>query len=450
VFKINVIRSRPLAGLLAVAAILALAVSWLAPAFTPMASALQITTRSLTLSSAQPSATGVTYSYAFSLPSNANVQAMRFQACTTAVGGTGGCLAPAGLNINQGSQQGANTFSSTTTFTRDATGNTGFCDPANNVLCIKRTQATPETGAKTIAWNTQTNPSTANTAFFIRMTTYSDVAWVSSVDTGTVASAVVQTLQVSANVAEVLNFCVGSTAIDNATADPTNSGNHDCPEISGTAVNIGTLDPGSVSISPVGTNGGNGTNGIAMLRTNAANGATVAYRAVQAGTGSVHLGTLRLSGATCVASGTGTGSGGTPPAASGPYTDGCIDAAGATQNPFAAGTEQFGMTIAGVNCGSTTSYTCNFSAGNTDLAPTSNYIGNAYTQGTSGTYGSSIAKGYAWDESGSAVTIASSTASPIKQVDDEALIMHFAATPTITTPFGSYSVQADFIAIPGY
>jgi hypothetical protein len=439
----TLLMARPFARVLYPAILLVFFASWLLPAFTPSASAAQITARSLTLSSAVPSDTGVVYSYAFSLPSSANVQSIQFQSCTTAVGT---CVAPTTQNINQGSQQGTNGFTSTTAFTRDAVG-AGACTAANNVLCVKRTQATSETGAKTLAWNTQTNPATANTAFYVRITTYSDTAWGSAVDAGTVAAAIVQTLQVQANVAEILNFCVGSTAVTDATTDPTNSGNHDCPEISGTSVNIGTLDPSIVNISPVSTNGGNSTNGIAMLRTNAENGATVSYRAVQASSGTNHLGTLRLSGATCsAASGTGTGSGGTPPAASGPYTDGCIDAAGATQNVFAAGTEQFGMTIAGVNCGSTTSYPCVYASGTNNLQQQANYIGG--TNAT--TYGASAAKGFAWDESGAANTIASSVSSTIKQVDDEALILAFAATPTITTPFGSYSVQADFIAVPGF
>jgi len=361
----------------------------------------------------------------------------------------GSCGTVNGININQGTQQGTNGFTSTTAFTRDATGG-GGCAPGNQTLCIKRTQATNETGAKTIAWNTQTNPDSSYISahngsgdFYIKITTYSDTAWATSVDSGTVAAAVVQSLQVAANVAEILQFCVGNTTI---TEDSASAG-IDCSAISGTSVNIGTLDPSVVNISPVSTNGGNGTNGIAMLRTNAANGATVAYRAIPAGTGSNHLGTLRLSGATCSASaGTGTGSGGTPPAASGPYTDGCIDAAGTSQNSFSAGVEQFGMTISGVNCQSTTSYPCAYASGTNNLQQQSNYIGGANAT----TFGASAAKGFAWDESGGSQIIASSTASTIKQVDDEALILNFAATPTITTPFGSYTVQADFIAVPSY
>jgi hypothetical protein len=54
------------------------------------------------------------------------------------------------------------------------------------------------------------------------------------------------------------------------------------------------------------------------------------------------------------------------------------------------------------------------------------------------------------DESGTAGPIASSAGSTVKQIDDEALILKFAAHPLITTPFGTYQAQADFIAVSTY
>jgi hypothetical protein len=301
-------------------------------------------------------------------------------------------------------------------------------------LCINRTQPANESaGAKTISWSSQTNPTTNNSAFYIGVYTYSDASFTGtdSLDSGTVASAVVQTLTVSANVAESLQFCVGSTTVDDDVATVAT----DCSGVSGTSLNLGTLDSSQINISPWSTDGGDGNNGVAMIRTNAANGATVSYDAVQAGTGTNHLGTLRLSGASCNA---GTVS-----------TDGCIDAA-PTQTVFTAGQENFGMTVAGVNCSGNGgfSYSCDFSTGATDLAPQSGYIGKAYTQGVTGQFGTD--NGFAWVEGGTSTVIASSASSPIKQIDDEALILSFAATPAITTPFGAYSVQADFVATPSF
>jgi hypothetical protein len=108
------------------------------------------------------------------------------------------------------------------------------------------------------------------------------------------------------------------------------------------------------------------------------------------------------------------------------------------------------MTIAGINCGSTSAYSCDFSTGTTNLVRNAEYDGNGGNtyvadsdQVTSGT----TSAGYAWEANpATTTTIASSTGSTVKVVDDEALVLKFAALSGITTPTGSYTVQADFIA----
>lgn len=423
------------------------------------ANAAQLTSRSLSITSGVPGGTSVKYSYTFTYVSSASaIQSIKFVACSTAIGTYGrasspslsGCTVPTGININQGSQDGSLTgsWTNTTSFTRDAAG-AGNCDPAaagasNNVLCVKRTQAAAESAAsKTITWNTQTNPSTANSSFYIGVYLYSDTGWATPTDSGTVASAVVQTLTVNAAVAEVLNFCIGSTTVDDATTSIAS----DCGTVGGTSVNLGTLDTGHVNITPVSTNctpSDCGKNGVAMLRTNAVNGATVSYDAIQATSGSQHLGTLRITGANCTA--------GFPVT-----TDQCFDT-NTTQATLPSGTERFGLTVAGVNCGSATSYTCTFSSGTYNLVRDTAYDGggsNTYNgTGNSTDFDQNVTgtstNGYAWQESGTATLLASSTSSTTKVVDDEALILKFAATPSITTPFGSYSVQSDYIAVATY
>jgi hypothetical protein len=418
--------------ILAISQVLLLAVVALLPLVLGKAEAAQITSRSVTISSGVPSATGVTYTYGVTLPTAGTVQSVQFQACTTAVGT---CTGPTTQNVNQGSEASRSGWSGATAFTRDATGG-GSCTPANNVLCIKRTDATSESGAKTLGWNTQTNPSTANSTFFIRITTYSDTGWTTSVDTGTVASAVVQTLTVNAAVAEVLNFCVGSTTVNDATT----SAGADCTAVGGTALNIGTLDTSSTNVSPVNTNGGDNKNGVAMIRTNAASGATVSYDAIQQ-SGSNHQGALRISGATCTADAN----------PSTDNTDQCINSQGTTQGAFNATTdttEKFGMTVAAINCGSTSAYSCVFGSGTYHLTRAANYDGtggNSYPTDSGAVSGATNA-GYAWQESGGVVQIASSSS----VIDDETMILKFASHPMITTPFGLYAAQADFIAVPTY
>lgn len=432
--KIKIIRKSSLRRALHFAVALLVLVGGLTPLLiTRYASAAQLTSRSLTLSQAVPGATSQTYTYGFTTATTAAIQSIEFEACTTAVGT---CSGPTGLVINAGTEATRSGWTNATTFTRNATGG-GGCTPANNVLCLDRTQAANETaGARTLGWNSQTNPTTANSSFFVRITTYSDTGWTTTVDTGTVAAAVVQTLTVSAYVAEVLNFCVGATSVNDATT----SVGATCTNVTGTTVNIGVLDTATTNVSPVDTSlNGNDLNGVAMIRTNAFNGATISLEAIQQ-SGTNQLGTMRISGATCAASAT-------------DYTDQCIRAQGTTQSTFTPSSdERFGMTIAGINCGSTTSYTCTFASGTYNLVRDAAYDGNGAN--TFVTDENQVAGttngGYAWDDSGTSDPIASSTGSTVKVIDDEAMILKFAAYSAITTPFGTYSAQADYIAVATY
>lgn len=410
------------------------------------ASAAQLGTRSLTLESGKPSLTSVQYTFSFvlaTLSGTSDVEGIRIQACNTAVGtcnGTAGTDVPNVSGVTFVSQNG--NWQGATNFSVDGTG-ANDCTAGTRVICLKRTDTTNQTTstARVITLDGINNPSTANTTFFMRITTYDNNTWHSTsgdlqLDTGTVASAVVQTLTVNAAVAEILNFCVGATSVDNATSSIAS----DCTGVSGTSINIGTLDSSVTNVSPVSTNGGDSNNGVAMIRTNAVNGANVYYDAIQQ-SGTNHQGTLRISGASCNAGSV--------------NTDQCIDAQGASQSVFNATTdtsEKFGMTIAGINCGSTTSYSCVFATGTYNLVRDAAYDGNGgntFVSDTGGVSGNTNG-GYAWVEGGAATLMASSTGSTSKVIDDEAMVLKFASHPMITTPFGAYTAQADFIAVASY
>jgi hypothetical protein len=445
------------------AAALLLAVVALAPIWTPKeVDAAQITNRSVQISSGQPGATSVTYTFTFTLPSTSPVQGLKFVACDNAVstypGNTGSCTAPTGFSGAGGGFSGAafgsmfGTWQGATNFAVDPTG-ANDCVPSgtnHNILCATRTDATNQTTTShQISFTGIKNPTANNYAFYIGIYTYSTANYVApQTDFGATATAVTQALTTNAAVAEILNFCVGSTAIDDVSTVIT----PDCSTLSGTSVNLGTLDTSTINITPWTTNctaADCGMNAVAMVRSNAGNGTTVSYDAIQQ-SGTDHKGTLRISGATCDdPSGTGTPSGGI--VGTNDLTDPCINAAGSTQTVLNPGQEKFGMTIAGVNYGSTTSYSCQYTTtpagGDTcNLKPLSNYLG----KGGSGTEDYGTDNGFAWDETGTAVNIASSGTSTIKQIDDEALIIKYAATPQITTPFGPYQAQTDFIAVPVY
>ena len=434
----------------------------------------QIATRSLTLSSGVPGKTSVKFTFTFTLASTSDVQSLKFIACNapavyTYPGSTGSCVAPTGLDFSSAAFD-APSFSGwqgATNFVAGAGSVGSDCVAAANIICANRTDVTAQTAtARTIAFTGITNPSTANTAFYVGIYTYSDTAYTAGnlVDFGATASAVTQTLTTNAAVAEVLQFCIGATTVDDV--DNTVPGNliaNDCSGVSGTTVDIGTLDTSTVNVSPIATDGGNGNNGVAMVRSNAGNGVGIYYDAIQASTGTNHLGALRISGQTCNTIGDpGADSNGNT------FTDPCINSNGwnagtgnATQGLITAGTEDFGMTIAGVNSKGTSSYTCQYGdsaqsiavGNNCHLEPQTNYLGSGgvgtedyCATNTCNTTGN----GFAWDEDGSSTIIASSAGSSVKQVDDEALIVKFAATPEITTPFGRYGVQTDFTAVPTY
>jgi hypothetical protein len=404
------------------------------------ASANQVTSRSVLISSAQAAQTAVTYT--FGLVPGASpvqpIQSLKFQACTTALGA---CTAPHGLSFSSVGATG--TVAGWTTNTNFATGaGSNNCTASASIICASRTAASNETGAgvRTVAFTNLTNQdvnagncgSAVNCTFFVRMTTFSDTAYLTAVDTGTVASSTTQGLTVSATIQETLTFCIGATAINDGTTAPPA-----CASISGTSLSLGTLTSSNSSVSPVSAgNGGDSNNGIAELSTNAVNGAVITYDSIQQA-GTNHKGTLRVAGATCNA-GTVT-------------NDQCINAIGTTQATLTAGTEAYGMTIAAVNCPSAPAYTCTFAGGTYHLTRDTNYDGtggNSYPTDTNLVAGTTNA-GYAWDETGTSDTIASST-SPNGPVDREALILKFAATPNLVTPAGTYTALADFVATPTF
>ena len=110
------------------------------------------------------------------------------------------------------------------------------------------------------------------------------------------------------------------------------------------------------------------------------------------------------------------------------------------------------MTIAGVNCGLSTSYGCTFSTGVYNLVRNAQYDGigsNTYTAEASYQAGAptyTTSNGFAWDDTTAFSTIASSST----VVDHEALILKFAATAATSTPTGAYVASASYVAVPTF
>src|ERR1035437_2172256 len=387
----------------------------------------QLGTRSLTMTTAQPSIS-TTYKFTFTVVATGTVQSLKFQVCTTAVGtclGTAGTTVP---NVTSAAFAAQNNWQGAVNFAAAAGSND--CVASSTIICATRSSATVQTAtARDISFSGITNLSTVNTSFYARITTYSDAAYtVGNIqDTGTTAGAVTQTLKVTAAVAELLQFCVGSTAVHDATTAVGNASS-----CSGTTVDLGTMDPSSINYS---FTNDNNLNGVAILRTNAVNGSSVSFDPVQ-DTGTAHLGTLRILGANCT----------TVPGS-------CITSKITTQGGFVAGTSDFGMTIAGVNCATENNvyYPCAYTgSGDTEhLVPQTGWMGSG--SAATGLYcapsACNSANGFRWEESGSNLIAAAAVGNVVA---DEALILTFAGTPAITSTFGPYQVLVDYTALPTY
>lgn len=165
--------------------------------------AAQITGRTLTLGSSVASAS-TTYTFTFTVPSATVLQSFEAVLCTTA---SGACSTPAGFT------SGSSTLSSQPTNLGDASGwsvNTA----STGKLRIKKTgNSAAPTGSQTVVFGAVTNPSATNSTFFARLATYSDDAWTTGVDTGTVAASTAGQITVTASVDETLTFTLASATV---------------------------------------------------------------------------------------------------------------------------------------------------------------------------------------------------------------------------------------------
>ena len=164
-------------------------------------SAAQITLRKLTLGSSLYDAT-TTYAFNFTVPSSTVLQSASFTACTTA---SGTCTTPTGF-VNSSS-----TLTAQPTNLGDASGWTVNTATAGSLRLSKSGNSAAPTGAQTVSFSNVANPDAINTTFFVRITTYSDAAWATPVDTGTVAASTAREITVSGTMPESLIFCTAAT-----------------------------------------------------------------------------------------------------------------------------------------------------------------------------------------------------------------------------------------------
>jgi hypothetical protein len=397
-------------------AVLGLALASILPLLSSqLAGAAQINTRSLTISTSQISATA-DYAFEFDVATTSNLASIQVEFCETPLGT---CDAPSGLSTN-----GAALVDST--IAGGATSSFVLDSATGNVLQINTATAESTTADDTVVleFSGIVNPDVAMT-FYPRITTYVNDDYTGLVDNGVVAAATVEQILVTARVQERLVFCVGTVRDTGGAADDVDVS--ECDDISGTTKDLGAVDFLDVCTTlnnPCEHNNPTGGDGAsyALIATNAQEGAIVTYYAEEDQTPGAtgELGSLRIPGAdNC-----------TDPAST---TDQCFNSAGTTATTITAGTEMFGMTVGGINQLGLT----------TNLAPAADYNGNGQAEGTCAAPGGNC---WAWDPSGTVRTIASSN----DVLDNEVLLIHFAATASLTTPTGQYAVTSTYVATPTF
>lgn len=240
------------------------------------AQAAQITGRKVTLSNSAGTASGVQYDLVTAaVPTTGTaIKSVSLTACTTA---SGACSTPSGF-VNSSS-----TLVSQPSGVGAGSGWTVNTATAGSLRIVNAANATTPSGAVAISWGNVTNPTATNTTYYLRMTTYSDSAWTTPLDTGTIAVSTATQIAVSATVDESLTFCTGTSGITSSS----------CAGATGSSVSLGTITPST---------SGTGTSQIGVT-TNAATGYTVTYNGSTLTSGG---NTITANGATATTSSVGS------------------------------------------------------------------------------------------------------------------------------------------------
>ena len=216
------------------------------------ANAGTLTNYKLTINNSQAAATNVTYGFNWTTTATTAIKQIDIQICTTA---SGTCTAPSGFASGTPTIQADNIA---------GTGRTNSAPTANAFRVVVTTPSTQSTQAMFLNFTGVTNPSTVNTTYYARTTTYSDTGSTVIDGTTTTAFAVLDTasIAVSATVDPSFSFSVAGVS----TGGNFNGGSGNI-NVTSTASTIpfGTLASGAPKIAAHDV----------TISTNAANGYTV-------------------------------------------------------------------------------------------------------------------------------------------------------------------------------
>lgn len=170
--------------------------------FVASAHAGSLSSYKVQINNSQASATGVTYGFYWTTTATTNIKQIDIQVCTTP---TGTCTAPSGFS------------SGTPTLANDniaGTGRTVSAPTSNAFRVVVTTPAAQSNQTMSMNFTGVTNPSTINTTYYVRSTSYSDTG--STVIDGptSAAFAILDTtsIAVSATVDSALSFSVAGVS----------------------------------------------------------------------------------------------------------------------------------------------------------------------------------------------------------------------------------------------
>lgn len=216
----------------------------------PQASAGVLSSAKLMINNSQAAATGVTYQFRFTTSVTTSIKQITILICTT---GSGTCTTPSGITTTTAVRATDNLAGSSKTDTLGANG---------TLTLVAGTPATQSTQAMYIDYTTITNPSTINTTYYARITTYSDTG-TTVIDSSTVAFAVLDTnsIAVTAIVDPSLTFSIaGVTGNGSATVNSATITNG--MTTTAKLIYFGNINPGTARIAAqdltISTNAGSG------------------------------------------------------------------------------------------------------------------------------------------------------------------------------------------------
>ncbi|MCA9346611.1 hypothetical protein KC960_03920 [Candidatus Saccharibacteria bacterium] len=213
--------------------------------FTRFANATEITSKSVSISSAIPSAS-ITQNFSFNIPSSSPLGSIQFLYCDNSPLEQLPCTAPPGLDVS-----GASLTSQTlnTGFSLDGSGTNA------NTILLTRPVAAGVSGQSTYNFSSIINPSDVNKTVYIRISTFATVDGTGpKTDQGSLAFATSQPgFSVGLFVPPFLTFCVGATVAKNCSS--TSSSLASFGEFSEnnvstttTQMSVATNDPGGYNI----------------------------------------------------------------------------------------------------------------------------------------------------------------------------------------------------------